>query len=156
MKKARATERRKAITVEQEIQRELKRAAAHAIHALRQCRSCLGSIPSDRGGRYCSEACRTVGTGAHVRETRRQNKHQGVAHVCPNCGTSFLSHVSGDVFCSRRCREPMQKRTKRGERRYPSVRDIPVDERNRIAQLFVLLRSARKHINIEFQKSTDL
>jgi predicted nucleic acid-binding Zn ribbon protein len=138
--------RNESICAERQIQRELKRAATHAMRAQRSCRSCGGSIPHQSEGVYCSEACRTAGTGTNVRETRHKNKNNGVKHLCPNCGQWFPGHER-DVFCSAHCHGQMSKRTKHGHRRYPSLDRLPIDERNQLAEFLALIRTVRRHIN---------
>jgi len=66
---------------------------------------------------------------------------EGATHICPNCGQLFNGH-DRDVFCSFRCARQLRK-----DGRYPTLGALPLDERNRVAELIALVRSARRQID---------
>jgi len=145
MKKGRAADRAESEAAEREIQQALYHAAKKVRRSLRRCVHCAGSMPDDRGGRYCSDACLCAVLGTKVRETRRTNKAAGIQHQCPNCGVWFPGHPC-DVYCSPRCCK--QFKTHLG--RYPSLENVfPIEERNRIAGLIALVRAARRQIDFD-------
>lgn len=134
---------RKALCREQQIERAIER--VHWEQARTIC-SCGATIARDSGSNapYC-RLCRTCATtriAAINRETRAAIRTEGVDHVCPNCGQSFRGYVD-DVYCSSRCNKQMHK--KKG--RYPSIRGLPLDERNRLAELLALVRAARRRMD---------
>jgi hypothetical protein len=115
-------------------------------------------LPADHSvmGRFCrcGAAITQFATGfcapciaeimaARVRAGHSVARLLGVAHICPNCGRSFRGYPRA-VCCSRRCDRQISK-WKKG-RRYPSIQHVPVDERNKLAELIALTRAANRRL----------
>jgi len=119
-----------------QISRELKR--AQRLYARSIC-ACGATIT-----RRCGTLCNTC-AAEHKREgihrARSVSRTAGVRHICPNCGESFRGYAS-DVHCSTRCCKQLRKKGQR----YPVIGALPLQERNRIAELVALVRAARRRI----------
>ncbi len=121
-----------------QIQRELTR--AQRLEARKHC-ACGVLITHQHRDRRCSPCI-----AAAVRAKRAADQMIG-DHVCPNCGGSFHRYGSA-VFCSPRCGRQYK------HDRYPTLRALPVDKRNQIAELVALVRSARRRIDENSKSAT--
>jgi len=83
--------------------------------------------------------------GSVIRETRELARVTGVDHLCPNCGQWFKGYESS-TFCSERCCLRLRRD------RYASIRHLPLEERNNLAELIALTREANRRI----QNSVDV
>lgn len=133
---------RLSVQAEHEIQRELRRAAQQAQLALRWC-SCGAPLNRRSPRAVCCDACRKERIGRSVSRRRTVSREHGVQHCCPNCGQQFRGY-EGDVYCSTRCAHRYNHHG-----RYPSIGQLSLTERNRIAELLALVRTARKHIQAQ-------
>ena len=127
-------EARRVRLIEREIARETSRPGV--------CR-CGAPITRDRQCHdpyvtLCKE-CAARQIADRVRRVRLASRHDGVDHVCPNCGETFRG-FERDVFCSTRCAAQLKRET------YPSIGALPLDERNRIAAMVALMRHARSRL----------
>jgi hypothetical protein len=87
-------------------------------------------------------ACARLRTRTRLRG--RYQPHEPAQSCCPDCGAQFITTRPNKVFCSDRCHT---RYTKKG--RYPSIAAItPITERNRIAALVALVRSAQRRIHL--------
>jgi predicted RNA-binding Zn-ribbon protein involved in translation (DUF1610 family) len=128
------------------IETEFARAVEQELHArlstpqqpVRIC-SC-GAVITKKGTGYCA-ACLPSRVATWCRAARSVVRHEGVEHVCPNCGHSFRGYV-GDVFCSQRCATQLTH-----HRRYPSIGAVPYPERNQLAELIALQRAANRRLH---------
>lgn len=119
-----------------QIIRELTR--AQRLYARSVC-ACGATITRPYGS-LCT-SCRA----ARRSEAFRIRREEGVHHLCPNCGQSFRGHTD-DVYCSSPCAKQFRKKSR------SRIRAIPLDERNRIAELLALVRAANRRID-EVNKS---
>jgi hypothetical protein len=117
---------REAIRQAHSIQRELERAQRRYARSV-----CACGATATRDGR-----CSTCNS------RRYQPLVARVDHVCPNCGQAFQAPESW-VHCSRRCGQQLSGKG----RRYPKIGALPVEDRNRIAELIALTRTARRRID---------
>jgi hypothetical protein len=132
--KARELERaalRKATSCERQLEREIER--AQRLQARSTC-ACGAKIHRPYG-RVC-DACASVNKSTG----RRRSLGAGPGHLCPSCGRRFDS-LETTVFCSSQCAKRY-----RHHGRYPSLGALPLDERNQIAELIALVRSAHRHL----------
>ena len=88
--------------------------------------------------RWC-RACYAKRIRDGIRQGLARVRDKGYSHLCPNCGRGFCGYPSA-VFCSSRCRRQYPRE------RYPAIRDVSLAERNQIAELIALARSANRRI----------
>jgi hypothetical protein len=137
---------RTAIRAERSIERELKRAAREALQALRQCE--CGAPIEKPTARFC-DACIAVRIGAGVRQGYTRAREVGVTHICPNCAAAFQGYEAA-VFCSARCSKRYNRQARRDTHghRYPTaIGTLPLTERNQVASMVALVRSAQRMID---------
>lgn len=123
-----------------EISRELTR--AQRLYARSVC-PCGAPITRPRG-RFCN-TCAATCRGRGIRRARAVGRRTGLAHLCPNCGRQFRGYER-DVFCSQHCSHQYTKK-----QRYPSIGAMSLEQRNQIAELIALVRSARRRVHEELQ-----
>lgn len=128
-REARAIEREFAACFSAEL---TKRLPAKATVEARLCR-CGAPVTQWRTGSCV--AC----IAARVRAGHWEAHLIGVAHICPNCGRSFRGYP-GAVWCSEKCGHLMRKG------RYPSIANVSVDERNKLAGMIALVRAANRRL----------
>lgn len=127
--------------IEKVIQRELREAAQQTLLVLRWCPCGAPLNRRSVGGRYC-RACVATRIRTATRNARHAASEQGIEHLCPNCGQWFKGYER-EVYCSVRC----GKRMRKVPGRYPSISEIPIDQRNQLAEYLALIRRARRHID---------
>jgi len=121
--------------------REMRAQYRDARRRLRALRRCPCGAPPAPTGRYCVP-CRDARRrlpNANTSASLCQARALGVAHCCPNCGTTFQG-LAHDVYCSTHCRKQYKPK-------YPRLRGLTLDDRNRVAALIALVREARRYLN---------
>lgn len=135
-------QQRFASEIERQIQRELDRAQRELERAQRDCapRFCACGTAITNGS-MC-QPCATIRKVTGLYAAREMARIAGHEHCCPNCGARFRG-LERDVYCSDHCARQLCKR----RQRYPAIGHFPLNERNRLAELIALVRSARRRIN---------
>jgi hypothetical protein len=101
-------------------------------------RRCSCGAPIENPFGKCCRRCGAERKGIGIRSARAISRRVGCEHVCPNCGVRFHGHP-GDVFCSAKCGRQLRGRNF-------SIRGLPLDERNKLAELIALVRAANRRL----------